>query len=78
MTARVDSEEEESRSGHRGVDLAERYRVEGYPTLVLMDAEGHEISRHTGFLPADQFVVWLESGLRSTGGSKENGAAMRS
>jgi thioredoxin:protein disulfide reductase len=78
VTARVDSEETTDRSGHRGVDLAERYRVEGYPTLVLMDAEGREISRHTGFLSAEQFVAWLERGLRQVAVSPVSGAAMRS
>jgi len=69
VAARVDSEEEADRGGHRGVELADRYRVEVYPTLVLMDAEGREIARHTGFLSAEQFVAWLERGLRSAGGS---------
>jgi thiol:disulfide interchange protein len=35
--------------------LAQKYSVQGYPTTVIVDAEGAEIGRIVGFRPAGQF-----------------------
>jgi protein disulfide-isomerase len=31
-------------------DLSDKYRIEGFPTVVLMDATGKELAR-TGYVP---------------------------
>ncbi len=39
-----------------GKNLAKRYGVNAYPTLVFSDAEGDEIDRIIGYLPPDEFM----------------------
>jgi len=42
--------------------LAERYKVEGYPTLLILDAEGKELRRQVGaFRTGAEFAAWLQS-----------------
>ncbi len=47
--------------------LKDRYHVGGYPTIVIADAKGREISREVGFSGRDSFVRWLAK----TAGQKE-------
>lgn len=44
-------------------DLAARYKVEGYPTLLLLKADGTEIDRIVGYRPADKFLEEFNAGL---------------
>ncbi len=41
-------------------DIATRYNIKGVPTLVLLDAVGDEIARHTGLLTKDQLLKFCE------------------
>ncbi|CAN5638544.1 hypothetical protein BH09VER1_BH09VER1_15790 [soil metagenome] len=45
----------------QNAELAKKYGVEGYPTLVLLDAKGKEIARHEGYLEGgpDAFIKWV-------------------
>ncbi len=61
VPVRVDAEESASRGGLRGDKLALRYAIEVYPTLVVVDGEGREIARNSGFMDADQFLEWLDA-----------------
>ena len=38
----------------------DRYHVGGYPTVIVADAKGNEISRVVGYPGSDEFVQWLE------------------
>jgi thioredoxin-related protein len=42
--------------------LQQRYRIEGFPTLIVLDSEGKELRRHVGYMPGGTraFVRWLE------------------
>ena len=40
-------------------DVAQRYRVEGVPTLIAVDAQGNEVGRQLGYLPPDELRRWL-------------------
>jgi thiol:disulfide interchange protein len=60
---RIDVESEEEIHGYRGSDLADEYRIEIYPTLMLMDSEGREIARNTGGMPPHAFIAWLRQAL---------------
>ncbi len=60
VAVRVDSEGTRSRSGPAGAEVADRFNVTGYPTLVVLDAEGREVARRTGFVPPGEFAAWLE------------------
>lgn len=43
--------------------IAERFRVDAYPTLVILDAEGKEVRRHVGaFQDGAEFAAWIKSG----------------
>jgi len=37
------------------------YKVDGYPTLLILDANGKEISRQPGYLPPQQFASWINA-----------------
>lgn len=63
VPVRVDAEDTRPRGGVAGAEIADRYRVRGFPTLVLLDPAGPEIARHTGYMDADQFLQWLERAL---------------
>lgn len=40
-----------------GPDLAKKYTLNGYPSLVFMDGEGHLVHRTKGFRPAEDFII---------------------
>jgi thioredoxin-related protein len=39
---------------------ADRF-ADGYPTLLILDANGRKIARQPGFLPPSQVASWLDS-----------------
>jgi thioredoxin-related protein len=43
-----------------GLDLATRFEVTTYPTLVFLDSRGREIERLCGYLPPDKLLEQLE------------------
>jgi thioredoxin-related protein len=47
---------------HANHDLASRYGVDGYPTLLLVDASGAELGRQVGYAPGgpDAFIARLD------------------
>ncbi len=61
IPVRVDSEEETPRSGVAGVQLAERYDIEVYPTLVVIDGNGRVVAKRQGFQSPMEFLRWLDS-----------------
>jgi thioredoxin-related protein len=40
-------------------DLAERFDVVAYPTLLLLDPDGKEIRRHVGYLGVDSTAIFM-------------------
>ena len=44
-------------------ELAEKFGVQGFPTLVLLDPKGQEAARNVGYLQGgpDAFIEWVES-----------------
>ena len=40
--------------------LKDRYAVGGYPTVVVTDVEGNELSRYVGYLDRETLLAWLE------------------
>lgn len=47
----------------RNSALAAKFGVEGFPTLILVDASGKEVARHVGYLPGGpgSLVKWIET-----------------
>jgi thioredoxin-related protein len=44
-------------------ELAEKFGVQGFPTLVLLDSQGQEAARNVGYLQGgpEAFIHWVES-----------------
>jgi protein disulfide-isomerase len=44
-------------------ELAEKFGIQGFPTLVLLDPQGKEAARNVGYLQGgpEAFVQWVES-----------------
>ena len=42
--------------------LQQRYMVEGFPTLFLLNPEGKAVNRHVGYLPGgpEAFIAWVK------------------
>jgi len=47
--------------------LAERYKVNGYPTVILADPSGEEIDRIVGYAKAPDFIREIKAYLRGEG-----------
>jgi thiol:disulfide interchange protein len=67
VTVRVDAEEEVDRGGLKGVDLALRYGIDVYPTIVVVDGDGHELARNSGVMSPDEFIAWLDAVIERAG-----------
>ena len=44
-----------------GADLAEKYDVDGYPTILILDTQGNLVDRIEGYRDADAFTTDLQS-----------------
>jgi protein disulfide-isomerase len=44
-------------------ELAEKFGIQGFPTLVLLDQQGEEAARNVGYLAggSDAFIEWVKS-----------------
>jgi thiol:disulfide interchange protein len=51
---------EESEDGRR---LAEKFKVRGYPTVVILNHKGEEINKIIGYMPADKYLKELKNVL---------------
>jgi len=60
VAVRLDAEDAQVRNGYSGQALAERYGVEGYPTLVVLDTGGRVVARTSGYLPPRDLIDWLD------------------
>jgi len=67
VPVRVDAEETRARGGLKGADLALRYAVEVYPTIVVVDGEGRELARNSGVMGPDEFLSWLDGVIERAG-----------
>jgi RNA polymerase subunit RPABC4/transcription elongation factor Spt4 len=47
-----------------GAADTQRYKIEGTPTYVILDTDGSEIARQSGFSRPTDFAAWLRSALR--------------
>ncbi len=67
VPVRVDAEETAARGGLRGDELALRYAIEVYPTIVVVDERGQEVARNAGFMDADEFLEWIDTVMERAG-----------
>lgn len=50
-----------------GMDIADKYNIDAYPTLVLLDTKNKYITRYKGFFPASYLKKELEKNKSNTG-----------
>jgi thioredoxin 1 len=67
VPVRVDAEETAARGGLVGAELALRYSIEVYPTIVVVDGEGRELARNTGVMSPDEFLSWIDAVIERAG-----------
>lgn len=46
-----------------GIEMARKYKVNAYPTFIVLKADGTEVYRVTGARPADEFVEKIKKGI---------------
>jgi len=46
-----------------GVAIARKYKVLGYPCMLILNSKGEVQDKSMGFLPARAFATWLEDNL---------------
>ena len=49
-----------------GKELSNEYRVDGLPTIIVLDAGGREIGRIPGYMPPDSFLKRVEGFLQQS------------
>jgi thiol-disulfide isomerase/thioredoxin len=67
VPVRVDAEETAARGGFKGAELALRYAIEVYPTIVVVDGEGRELARNAGLMSPDEFLAWIDAVIERAG-----------
>lgn len=50
-----------------GLELAKKFKVRAYPTLILLGPDGKEIDRHLGYMPPDEFVATIGGFTKGVG-----------
>jgi protein disulfide-isomerase len=55
-------------------DLSKKYKIEGFPTVIVLDAKGQILDQKVGYSKesAESYVKWLKS-LKEKGKEKEKG-----
>lgn len=57
-----------------GIELTKKYGVKGFPTIIFTDADGVEIDRIYGYIPADKFLITMtdyNNGVNTYGSLKK-------
>jgi thiol:disulfide interchange protein len=49
-----------------GRELSNEYRVDGLPTIIVLDAGGRELGRIPGYMPPDSFLERVEGFLQQS------------
>jgi thioredoxin-related protein len=52
---------------NEGKELADKFKVIAYPTLVILDPNGKEVDRHIGYLGPEEFVKTLQGYIDGIG-----------
>ena len=65
VAVKVNAEDDTRVGGFSGRELASRYGVSGYPSLMVLDSDGRVLARTSGFVASDALLDWIESVTRS-------------
>jgi len=75
VAVRINAEDDKRINGYSGRELASRYGVAGYPSLMMLNSRGEVQARVSGFLDAREFLDWVDDGMRERTVRKTKGAA---
>ena len=64
---KVDAEQAQQAGGYSGRELAARFGVTGFPTLVLLDGEGRVLARTSGYQDSRGLLRWLDGAAGRSG-----------
>jgi protein-disulfide isomerase-like protein with CxxC motif len=67
VPVRIDAEEQEPRGDYSGAELAARYQVNGFPTMLLLDVDGRVVARTGGYLVPRDLLSWIEDSFGEIG-----------
>jgi len=67
VPVRIDAEEQQPRGGYSGAELAARYQVRGFPTMMLVDVDGRVVARTGGYLTPRDLLGWIEDSFGDMG-----------
>jgi thiol-disulfide isomerase/thioredoxin len=67
VPVRIDAEERARPNGYSGVELASRFQVHGFPTLLLIDVDGSVVARVSGYLAPRELLGWIEDSFDEIG-----------
>lgn len=48
----------------KDIAIEKQFQVDGYPTMLILNADGKEVAREPGYLPPQQFAAWLRANTR--------------
>ena len=51
----------------QGARLAEKFGIEGFPTLIVLDSSGHEVDRIEGFTSVPDLIDQLKEDFQENG-----------
>lgn len=59
----VMTQDRQGKAQGNNMKIAEQFRVDAYPTLIVLDSDGKELRRHVGaFQSGAEFAAWIKSG----------------
>lgn len=51
--------------------MADKYGIEAFPTLLLVDNQGNVLSKRVGSMPAESFLLWIDTQTAGQSSSSE-------
>lgn len=60
-----------------GAKLAEQFKIDGYPTIIFMDASGREVHRVSGFREGPDFANEMKTALKNAAKKSDDKEGVR-
>ena len=57
ISMKIDAEKGE------GVAIAKKYKVAGYPCMLILDKQGNLVAKQLGYMPPKNFIDWLKNNI---------------
>jgi thioredoxin-related protein len=63
VALRIETEDEKYQPTQDNA-IEKQYQVDGFPTLLILDADGKEVARQPGYMPPQPFAAWVTAHAR--------------